>query len=112
MKNYYRIMLGKKSMYAEEAYREKFIGSGWFWNVDLTNKLFENWRDFNKEMIPLYLKEYPDRSKVAAGLACGFSWTIAKGIQIGDIVFSPNGKDAYYVGEITTNYEYHKGGIL
>lgn len=112
MKNYYRIMLGRKSMYADEAYKGSFIGAGWFKDINLTNKLSADWRDFNKAMIPVYLEKSPEKSKVAAGLACGFLHTIAKGIQIGDIVLCPNGKGAYFVGEITTDYVYQKGGIL
>ncbi|TSC92691.1 MAG: hypothetical protein CEN89_528 [Candidatus Berkelbacteria bacterium Licking1014_7] len=112
MKSYYRIMLGRGSIHAEEARKGNFIGVGWFENLDLTNKLADYWRDFNKAMIPIYLKENPESSKVAAGLACGFSWTIAKGIQIGDIVLCPDGKGSYYVGEIATDYEYHKDEIL
>ena len=112
MKSYYRIMLGRKSIYAEEAYKGNFIGAGWFENIDLTNKLPENWRDFNKAMIPVYLKESPEKSKVAAGFACGFLHTIAKRIQINDIVLCPDGKGAYFVGEVTSDYIYQKGGIL
>lgn len=112
MKNYYRIMLGRGSLYAEEAHKGNFIGIGWFEDIDLTKKLPENWREFNKEMIPIFLKQYPDKSKVAAGLACGFTHTVCKGINIGDIVICPNGQGAYYMGEITSGYEYHKGAIL
>ena len=112
MKDYYRIMLGRKSIYAEEAHKGNFIGAGWFKDINLTNKLPEDWREFNKTMIPVYLKENPEKSKVAAGLACGLSYTIAKGIQIDDIVLCPDGKGAYFVGEVTSNYIYQEGGIL
>lgn len=112
MKNYYRIMLGRKSMYAEEAYRGNFIGAGWLENINLTNKLSENWREFNKEMIPVYLEKYTDKTKVAAGHACGSLHAITKGIQIGDIVLCPDGKGNYFVGEVTENYSYHKGEVL
>jgi restriction system protein len=105
-------MLGQKSKYAEEAHKGNFIGTGWFEKLDLTAKLPENWREFNKEMIPVYIKEYPEASKVAAGLSCGFLYTVAKGINIDDIVLCPNGKGEYLVGEVTTEYEYHKGEIL
>lgn len=109
MKNYYRIMLGRKSIYAEEAYRENFIGAGWFEDINLSNKLSENWRDFNKEMIPIYLEKNPEKTKVAAGLACGMLWTITKGIQVGDIALCPDGNGNYHVGEVIGDYEYHKG---
>jgi restriction system protein len=39
-------------------------------------------------------------------------WTIAKYIKVGDIVLCPNGKGTYYVGEVTGDYEYHKGESL
>ena len=112
MKNYYRIMLGKKSVYADEAYKGNFIGSDFGLDIDLNNKLPDNWREFNKAFIPKYLEKHPEKSKIAAGLACGFLHTIAKGIQQGDIVLCPNGQGSYYVGEITTDYEYHQGAIL
>jgi len=105
-------MLGKKSIYAEEAYKGGFIGAGWFEDMNLKDKLVENWRDFNKEMIPVFLKNHPEKSKVAAGLACGMLWTISKGIQVGDIVLCPDGQGNYHVGEITGDYEYKKGENL
>jgi len=36
MKNYYRIMLGKKSIYAEEGHKMNVIGAGWLYDYDLT----------------------------------------------------------------------------
>lgn len=112
MKNYYRIMLGRKSMYAEEAYKGNFIGADFGLDIDLTNKLNDNWRDFNKEFIPVYLKLNPDKTKIAAGLACGMLHTITKGILIGDIVLCPDGQSNYLVGEVTGDYEHNKGGTL
>lgn len=105
-------MLGRKSVHADEAYKGNFIGADFSLDIDLTNKLQDNWRDFNKEFIPLYLEKNPDKTKVAAGLACGFLHTICKGIQIGDIVLCPDGKGNYYNGEITSEYSYHKGEVL
>ena len=112
MKNYYRIMLGQRSAFAEEAYKGNFIGAEFIKDRDLTQHLPDNWRDFNKEFIPLFLEQNPGKTKVSAGLACGMLWTIAKGIQIGDIVLCPNGQGVYYVGEVTGVYEYHKGQTL
>lgn len=112
MRNYYRIMLGPKSIYAEQMHNEGYIGVGFFENIDLTGKLPDNWRDFNKSFIPKYLEEFPDKSKVAAGLACGFTWTVSKGLLHGDIVLCPDGRGSYYVGEVEGDYEYHKGEIL
>jgi restriction system protein len=105
-------MLGAKSMYAEQCFKDDFIGADFDINQDLSTKLPENWRDFNKVFIPVWLKNNPDKSKVAAGLACGMLWTICKGLNKGDLVLSPNGVGSYYVGEITGNYFYKPGEIL
>ncbi len=112
MKRYFRIMLGKASTYAPEARAGGYVGVDWFTGVDLSKRLPDNWRDFNKEFIPTYLDEHPDKSKVAAGLSCGFTWTVAKGIKQGDIVLSPNGKGQYYVGEVVSDYLYVPGANL
>lgn len=112
MKSYYRIMLGRGSRFAKEAHEGGFIGADFDIDTDLTGKLPENWREFNKEFIPKFLKINPDKSKVSAGLACGALHTVAKGIKIGDVVLSPNGEGAYFVGEVTTDYEYVKEGPL
>ena len=112
MKNYYRIMLGAKSLYADECFRGNFIGGDFDIDVDLSGKLSENWRDFNHDFIPFLLAKFPEKSKVAAGLACGALHTIAKGIKLGDFVLCPDGKGCYRVGEITEDYSFHPGEIL
>lgn len=105
-------MLGRKSVFADEAYRGNFIGVDFGLGMDLSNRLPENWREFNREFIPIFLEKHLDRTKIAAGLACGMLWTIAKGILVGDIVLCPDGKGNYLVGEIAGDYEYQKGEIL
>lgn len=105
-------MLGKKSIYADECLKGNFIGAGFDVGMDLSGKLPDNWRHFNKEFIPIYLNNHPDKTKVSAGLACGALWTISKGIQNGDIVLCPNGSGSYLVGEVVGNYSYNQGAIL
>lgn len=112
MKNYYRIMLGKKSIHADECLQGSFIGADFDIDIDLTNDLTDNWKEFNKKFIPVYLKNFPDKKRISAGLACGALWTIAKGIQEKDIVLCPNGQGSYHVGEINGGYYYHAGEIL
>jgi restriction system protein len=112
MKNYYRVMLGKKSIHANECFKGNFIGTDFDIREDLTNKLSEDWRDFNKHFIPVYLASHPDKTKIGAGLACGALWTVSKGIEIGDVVLCPDGTGKYRVGEVSGNYHYEPGGIL
>jgi restriction system protein len=39
-------------------------------------------------------------------------YTISKGIQIGDIIVSPNGKGVFLFGEVISGYSFHPGKIL
>lgn len=111
-KSYFRIIAGKGSVHAQACFDQGFIGCDWLDHIDLTDKLSENWRDFNHDMIPAYLEANPGKSKVSAGLACGMMHTICKGLKIGDIVFCPNGQGMYYVGEITSEYVYRPNEVL
>lgn len=107
MKRYFRIMLGAKSIYADECYKGNFIGADFELDIDLSNQLPDNWREFNQKFIPIWLEKHPGKSKISAGLSCGNLWTIAKGIINGDIVLCPNGRGSYYVGEVLDTYSYH-----
>lgn len=112
MKRYYRIMFGAKSMYVDQCFKGSFIGAHYDIDMDLSNQLQNNWREFNKKFIPIWLEKHPGKGKIAAGLSCGTLWTISKGIQKGDLVLCPNGTGSYYVGEIIEDYSYHAGEIL
>lgn len=111
-KGYYRVMLGKKSMFAETCFAENFVGAYFDIQMDISKSLTDDWREFNHEMIPIYLKQRPDKPKVAAGLACGALWTISKGIKQGDTVLCPDGKGSYWVGVVSSEYYYQEGKIL
>ena len=112
MTKYIRIMPGKASMHAHECFEGGFIGVDFDLKLDLTGKLPENWREFNRAFIPVWLESHPGKSKISAGLACGMTWTVAKGLSIGDIVISPSGDGRYRFGEITGDYEYKPDQIL
>lgn len=112
MKSYYRVMLGQKSAYAAECLSGGFIGTDFGINLDLTNRLPDNWRSFNKEFIPIYLASHPEKTRIGAGLACGALWTVSKGIRQGDIVLCPDGSGRYLVGEVTGPYSYQPGKVL
>lgn len=112
MKNYNRVMLGSGGMYAKQCYTEGYIGVDFDIKEDLSDSLFENWRDFNAKYVPIWKDAVPGKSQVAAGLACGFLWTVVKGLKIGDVVLSPTGEGSYYVGTITGDYYYVPGSEL
>jgi len=112
MKKYNRVMLGRGAMYAKECRDNGYIGAYFDIDVDLSDSLFENWRDFNKKFIPIWMSNVPGKSTTSAGLACGFLWTIVKGLKIGDIVLCPSGEGYYYVGIIDSDYYYIPNEVL
>ncbi len=113
MKRYYRVMLGKRSVHAQECFAGGFIGSG-FGNVqrDLSGEFPEDWRAFNQKFIPELEVMWPDKSRIGLGLWCGATWTICKGVSTGDVILSPDGQGSYRVGEVTGDYVYAPGGVL
>jgi restriction system protein len=98
MKRYSRIMSGPKSIYADDCLNGNFICANFDIDIDLTGRLSEDWREFNKVFIPIWILKYPGKSRVIASLSCGALWTIAKGIQKGDIIITPDGKGGYIGG--------------
>jgi restriction system protein len=109
MKEFYRVMLGRGSMYAQACREQGYIGAGFDNHQDLTGRLPEDFRQFNQEFIPIWQEANPGRSIISAGLCCGFLWTICKGIQQGDIILSPDGKGTYFVGEVQSDYRFVPG---
>ncbi len=105
-------MLGQKSIYSDECFKGNFVGTDFGIHQDLTKKLPEEWRAFNKEFIPIYLHGHPDKTKIGAGLACGALWTVSKGISKSDVVLCPDGSGQYRVGEVAGEYYYELGKIL
>jgi endonuclease NucS-like protein len=112
MRNYYRLMLGKKSAFAEQCFAGNFVGADFGIAEDLSRKLPDEWRAFNKQFIPVFLAKQPGKTKISAGLACGALWTVAKGMRKADIVLCPDGTGAYRVGEIAGEYQYAPGQVL
>lgn len=111
-RNYYRIMLGAKSSYAKQCHDEGWFGGGWGFEQDLSAERKDDWREFNAKFIPVFLAKYPDKSKVAAGLACGMLYTICWGINQGDIVLCPDGERSYWAGQVVSDYFYVPGQEL
>ncbi|MEK9810455.1 MAG: endonuclease NucS domain-containing protein [Candidatus Nanopelagicales bacterium] len=112
MKAYYRVMLGKGSIHAAECFQGGFVGVDFGIDQDLTGQLPDEWRTFNQRFIPFYLARWPEKTKIAAGLACGAIWTVSKGIRPGDFVLCPDGAGAYQVGEVTGEYFYRPDEVL
>lgn len=109
---YYRVMLGEKSMFADQCFAGGFIGTDFEPNRDLSKDLPGDWRRFNQKFIPIYQQVHPDKNKISAGLACGALWTVSKGVHEGDLVLCPDGNGHYRVGEVSGPYRYEAGQVL
>ena len=112
MKRYIRLMLGKKGAFIEDCLKGNFIGVDFEVYQDLSMHLTENWKDFNKKFIPIWLERFPEKNKISAGLACGALWTVSKGLKKGDTIISPDGNGKYHIAEVLDEYSYHHGEIL
>jgi restriction system protein len=112
MKNYYRVMLGRNSVYAQECREGSFIGTDFGIYQDLSGELPERWQDFNQKFRPVWMDMHPGKTKIAAGLSCGALHSVSKGILEGDIVLCPDGQGVYWLGEVTEPYSYNPTGIL
>ena len=106
MKKYYRVILGKHHKHFKDCYDGKFIGVGWI-SIDLKNDLPETLREFNKKFIPAVQKNFPNSSKVTAGLACGAIYAVAKYLSVDDIVLCPDGQRNYRVAKISGGYYFN-----
>ena len=106
-KLFFRVMAGRKSVHFEDCLSKSYIGVHFGVDVDLSNDLPENWKEFNKKYIPIYLEKNPGKAKVTAGLACAAIHTMSKSLKIDDYVISPDGKGKYYFGKIISDYKYY-----
>jgi len=100
-------MLGKESKYANECYAEKFIGTWYDADEDLSNYLYDDKNEFYRIYKPIYIAKNP-KKKESADSDCEQIWTICKGIKKDDIVICPDSKNIkkYYVGKVINDYEY------
>ena len=92
-------MLGRESAFASKCREEGFVAGDWDFSESIEQYLVDDMRVFNRTCIPIYLKNHPGKSNLVAALAWGMLHTICKSIQVGDIVFSPNGSGQYFIGE-------------
>ena len=90
-------MPGAKSIHYKDCIDGGFIGVDFDIKEDVSMFLTDNPNDFKNKYRPVFLKNRPDKSKVAAGLACGAIWTVCHSMKQGDIVLCPDGSGEYSV---------------
>ena len=106
MKKYFRVFLGSGGEHLKECVEQGFIGIDYDFNESLSPYLADTWSESRGKIKPVYNKFNPGKSAVGAGLSCGALWTFGKGMQGGDLVFSPDGNGNYFSGEVTGEYKY------
>ena len=106
---YMRLRTGVDHRWFDAFYVGNYVAVSFGLDIDLSDSLFENWRDFNKKFIPEILKRYPSKSRVAAGLNCGVIWTLCKGMEKDSIVLCQDKDKDYHVCKIISNYYYNDG---
>ena len=109
MRSYYRVTLG---VHSGEALADGFIGADYGIAEDFSNLEPEEWQHFNSTFIPKFLAKYPNKTKIAAGLAGGFIWHIACGIKNGDVVLCQDDAGNFHAGEVNGDFYYKAGHPL
>ena len=112
MTAYYRVMAGKKSLHAKACFEGGFIGTDFGITENVSADLDGGREAFIKKYGPIFHKSYPDKSKVATSLACSAIYTVSRGIEIGDVILTPDGNHGYRVGEVTSGYWHAPDGPL
>ncbi len=108
----YFIRLGRQGAFVQDAVERGYVGVDYGMVDDFTGKFPDEWTAFNKTYIPRYLELSPEKTKVAAGLACGTIWTLGKGMKDGDLVVTPDPAGILHVGQVTGPYAFVPGEEL
>ena len=101
---YMRLRTGRDHQWFKDFYTNNYIAVGFGLDINLSDSLYENWREFNKKFIPEIIKREPSKSRVAAGLNCGVIWTLSKGIEKDVVVLCQDKDKNYHPCKITSNY--------
>jgi restriction system protein len=110
MKQYYRVSLGEGGKNSAQAKSEGWVGVGWMSTVDLTGEFPDEWRKFNKKYIDIVMEHDHITTRIGAGLACGMTWTVCRGLQTGDFVVSTTADSAFMqIGTVTGPYYFAEG---
>jgi len=103
---YYQVRLGRGNDLAHLGLEEGWVGTNWLSKIDLSGEFPEEWREFNSKFVDQVMEIDGVTSKVGAGLACSATWTVGKGLRIGDVVITPDPSGNIHFGKITGDYNF------
>jgi hypothetical protein len=72
MKKYYRVMLGKQSIYAATCFAEGFIGADFEIPQDLSADLTDDYRAFNAKYRPIFWRNTQTKPRLARASLAAF----------------------------------------
>ena len=99
-----RLRTGRSQEWFQPFFDGNYIGVSFGLETDLSNDLFDNWRDFNKKYVDYIIKLNPEKSRVGAGLNCGVIWTLSKGLTKDAIVLCHTTDGNYLACKIISDY--------
>ena len=105
---YLRLRTGRDHQWFKQFYKDNYIAVGFGLDIDLSDSLFDNWRDFNKKFIPTVIDKNPGKSRIAAGLNCGVIWTLSKGVEKDAIILCQDEDKNYHPCRVVSNYFFSK----
>jgi len=79
LKSYYRLMLGRQSRHAVACFEGSFVGSDFLPDIDLTGRLPDARRPFNKEFVPILMAQKPNKTKVRRGVVMRYALDCVSG---------------------------------
>lgn len=106
MSGYYMMRLGIQGSHVDQCIKDSYVGLDYGLSEDLAFKFPKDWRSFNQQYIPIWMSIHPEKSKIAAGLACAALWTLGEGLQEGDFIISPDSAGNFHVARIVGPYQY------
>lgn len=106
------VRLGRGGQFAEDMIEAGYLGVDFIGDYDIRPHLGGGAEVFRGAMNSIYLEMYPEKSRIAAGLAMGNLWAACEGISEGDLVLAPKPDRTYQYGIVTGGYEYHPGTDL
>ncbi|AWN24269.1 DUF91 domain-containing protein [Deinococcus irradiatisoli] len=115
MTNYYKVMLGRGSLYAAQAIAGGFIGIEDTMGLDLTPYLSLPEADFRQQVKTALSASNPQLTRATISQYATTLWRIAQGIELGDVVLSPDGLPGpgqLRVADVSGPYHYEAGAPL
>jgi restriction system protein len=108
---YWRINLGEKGKFAQEAFEGGWIGTGWAGDRDLSEPIRQTREDFSQWFIALLMSS-GNSNKRAAAIGSSATWWVGNGLELGDIVFTRKLDGNFQSGRVTGDYFYQPGHEL